>query len=64
MTGEPAKARPINVDLRVDPETGSRIVTMWERPDDYVIITASRQASDSLIDAAARIAKNDKGDDK
>jgi hypothetical protein len=57
MTGEPAKARPANVDLRVDPETGSRIVTMWERPDDYVILTASRHASDSLSDAAARIAK-------
>ena len=57
MTREPAKARPTIVDVRVEPETGSRIVTMWERPDDYVIITASKGAPDSLIDAAAKIAK-------
>ena len=56
MTREPAKARPARVDVRTDVDTGSRHVNIGEGPD-YVILTASRHASDSLIDAAARLAK-------
>jgi len=59
MTREPAKARPARVDVRTDADTGSRhvSVSVYEHPDLYVIVVASRHASDSLIDAAARIAK-------
>jgi hypothetical protein len=63
MTSEPAKARPARVDVRTDVDTGSRHVNIREGSD-YVILTASRHASDSLIDAAARIAKTTKGVDK
>ena len=56
MTHEPAKARPARIDLRIDADTGSRQVNIGEGPD-YVILTASRHAPDSLIDAAARLAK-------
>ena len=52
----PARPRPTNVDLRVSPETGSRTVTLYEGHD-YVILIASRHAPESLIDAAARLAK-------
>ena len=58
MTGEPAKARPARVDVRTDADTGSRHVSVYEHDGpDYVILTASRHAPDSLIDAAARLAK-------
>ena len=58
MTGEPAKARPARVDVRIDAETGSRHVSVYEHEGpNYVILTASRHAPDSLIDAAAKIAK-------
>ena len=59
MTREPAKARPTDVDLRIDPDTGSRQVTLYEGPDKYVMLIASRHASDSLVDTAARLAKGD-----
>ena len=58
MTHEPAKARPARVDLRIDADTGSRHVNIGEGSD-YVILTASKHAPDSLIDAAARLAKGD-----
>jgi len=57
MTSEPAKARPTNVDVSVSPDTGTRTVTVYSEVDGYVILSASRDAPDSLIDAAARIAK-------
>jgi len=53
---EPARPRPTNVDLRVSPDTGSRTVNLYEGRD-YVILIASRHAPESLIDAAAKIAK-------
>ena len=57
MTSEPAKARPASVSVDVSPETGTRTVNLIEHPDRYVIVVASKSAPDSLIDAAARIAK-------
>jgi len=57
MTGEPAKARPANVDVSVSPRNGTITVAVYEGMDDYVILSASRDASDSMIDAAAKIAK-------
>jgi len=63
MTRETAKARPIHSDVGVSPDTGSTHVTVFQGErkylgeNDYVILIASKHASDSLIDAAVKIAK-------
>jgi len=51
------QAIPTNSHVKVYYGTGSRIVRIWEGPDNYVILSTSRDVSDSLIDAAVRLTK-------
>jgi hypothetical protein len=45
----------------VSPDTGTRTVTVYSEVDGYVILIASRDAPDSLIDATAKIATESRG---
>jgi len=56
-----AHPRPTNVDVSVSPDTGTRTVTVYSEVDGYVILIASRDAPDSLIDATAKIATESRG---